>query len=207
MTEAGAPPWHARGLLFENCNCQLVCPGHMHFDQLCTHERCRGYWAIRIDEGAFGAIPLGGVNALVAFDCPQRMSTGGWTEAIIVDSGATPPQQAAVEAILSGRAGGPWAVLARFVGRWLETRALPIAFTSAGGAQRAVIPGLLDSTVTPIRGRDRGKPVTFDNIFNQIHAPTQVLATGRTTYDDGVIVVQTERTHALYSQFQWAVQP
>jgi len=32
--------WHARGLLFENCSCQLVCPGHMHFSQPCTQERC-----------------------------------------------------------------------------------------------------------------------------------------------------------------------
>ena len=46
--------WWARGLIFENCSCTLVCPGHMHFSQNCTHERCKGYWALRVDEGAFG---------------------------------------------------------------------------------------------------------------------------------------------------------
>jgi len=35
--------WFARGLLFENCSCQIVCPGHVHFDQLCTHERCEAW--------------------------------------------------------------------------------------------------------------------------------------------------------------------
>jgi hypothetical protein len=52
------PPWHARGVMFENRSCQLFCPGHMHFSHACTHERCLGYWAIRIDEGGNGAVPL-----------------------------------------------------------------------------------------------------------------------------------------------------
>jgi hypothetical protein len=28
----------------------------MHFSQLCTHERCKGYWAFRFDEGMFGDV-------------------------------------------------------------------------------------------------------------------------------------------------------
>ena len=70
--EAGIRPessqgWFARGLLFENCSCQIVCPGHVHFDQLCTHERCEAWWAIRIDEGELGpAILLAGVKLSVA---------------------------------------------------------------------------------------------------------------------------------------------
>lgn len=210
MTMRSDPPrWHARGLLFENCNCQLVCPGHMHFEQLCTHERCRGYWAIRVDEGAFGDVALAGARALVVFDCPQRMISGGWTEAIIVDAGASREQQQAIETILTGAAGGPWAVLARFVARRLPTRALPIDFEEEGplkATKRARIPGVLDATVTNIRGRDRAKPVMFENIFNQIHAPEQVLATSSTTYDDGTIVISNEKTHGLHSHFDWAVE-
>ena len=126
MTASAAPEpagvhWHARGLLFENCNCQLVCPGHMHFDQLCTHERCIGYWAIRIDEGRFGEVSLDGLKAVVAFDSPPHMISGDWTEVLIIDEAASPAQREALETILRGQAAGPWAVLARFVGRWLDT--------------------------------------------------------------------------------------
>ena len=28
----------------------------MHFSQLCTHDRCKGYWALRFDEGSFGTV-------------------------------------------------------------------------------------------------------------------------------------------------------
>jgi len=197
--------WHARGLLFENCSCQLVCPGHMHFSQACTHERCLGYWAIRVDEGAYGDVPLGGLKALVAFEAPQHMIEGHWTEVVIIDEAASPPQRAAMEAILTGKAGGSWARLATFVSRWLDTRFLPIEFTEEPHARHARIPGLMEASLIEIKGRDRSRPVTFENIFNQIHDSTQVLALGSTTYDDGVIRIETKQTHGLHSTFEWVV--
>ncbi|MEI9972037.1 MAG: DUF1326 domain-containing protein [Ignavibacteriota bacterium] len=199
--------WWAKGLLFENCSCQLVCPGHMHFSQLCTHERCLGYWAIRVDDGRFEEVPLAGVKALIAFDAPQHMISGNWTEVVIVDEAASPEQRDAMQQLLTGRAGGPWEVLARFVGRWLETRYLPIEFSEGPGEKEARIPGLLQTAISQIRGRDRSQPVMFENIFNQIHAPSQVLATGSTDYDDGVIRIHTAKTHALHSDFEWRVNP
>ncbi len=199
------PSWWARGLLFENCNCQLVCPGHVHFDQLCTHDRCVGYWALRFDEGEFDGIALGGVKAVIAYDSPQRMIDGNWTEALVVDEAATEPQRRAIQAILTGQAGGPWAVLARFVGVRRPTRYLPIRIVEEGDRKGVSIDGLLDGRIEPIRGRDRSRPVTFENAFNQIHSPSQVIARGSTQYDDGEILVNTEGTHALSSAFHWRV--
>ena len=40
-------------------------------------------------------------------------------------------------------------------------------------------PGLLETSITEIKGRDRSQPVTFENIFNQIHGSSQVIALGR----------------------------
>ena len=86
-------PWHASGLLFESCNCTIVCPGHTHFSQPCTHERCIGFWALRVDEGAWGDVRLAGVRALIAYDSPQRMIDGGWTQRLVIDAGAGQQQQ------------------------------------------------------------------------------------------------------------------
>jgi hypothetical protein len=200
-----ATPWSARGLLFENCTCQLVCPGHMHFSQACTHERCLGYWAIRIDEGAFGEVPLAGLRAVVAFEAPQRMMDGGWTEIVLIDESATVDQRAALDCILRGEAGGAWAVLGRFVARRLDTRYVPIEFVDEGTTHRGAIAGLLTTSVSNIRGRDRSQPVTFENIFNQIHGASQVIATGSSHYDDGVIRFETDKSHGLHSRFEWTV--
>jgi len=200
-----AQSWFARGLIFENCSCTLVCPGHMHFSQNCTHERCKGYWALRFDEGAFGGVPLAGTRALVAFDTPRRMIDGGWLQTLIIDESASPDQRRALETILTGRAGGPWEKLARFVAeqRPIEYRA--IAFADEGATKRATIADRLKTVVSQIRGRDRSQPVYFENIFNQIHAPKQVIALGDAEYDDGAIRFTNAGTHGLFSSFEWRV--
>ena len=205
MVEAATPvpAWWAKGLLFESCNCQIVCPGHIHFSNKCTHERCMGYWAIRLEEGTYGDVDLAGVTAVIAYDCPQHMISGGWTEAVTIDERASQEQRAAVENILTGRAGGPWEVLDRFVERRLPTRTAPIEITDEDAVKRVMIEGLLESTIENIRGWDRNRPVTFRNMFNQVHDSAQ----GDAAYDDGEIVFQNEGTHALHSRFDWSVTP
>ncbi|MGH9481077.1 MAG: DUF1326 domain-containing protein [Terriglobales bacterium] len=205
MEATTTTPWWARGLLFENCSCQLVCPGHIHFTQRCTYERCQGFWAIRFDAGRFGAAELAGVRAVVVYDTPQLMSSGGWREAFFVDAGASAGQRSAVEAILGGSAGGPWAVLARFVAERAPTQYVPIAIEDAGAAKSVSIPGRLRGAIAQIRGRDRTQPVRFENIFNQIHASAQVLARGETEYDDAGWRIRNAGSHALYSEFEWRV--
>ena len=158
-----------------------------------------------MDQGDFDGVGLAGSKAVIAFDSPRRMIDGGWIEAVIIDEAASEDQRRALETILTGRAGGPWALLARFVGTWLPTRYLPIELDDEGPTKRALIAGIGQATVTDIRGRDRSEPVRFENIFNQIHAPSQVLALGTTEYDDGQIAFHNERTHGLHSRFDWAV--
>ena len=177
----------------------------MHFSQNCTHERCKGFWAIRIDEGAYGSIALAGTKALVAFDTPQRMIDGRWHETIIIDEATTREQRAALEALLEGRVGGPWEKLAQFVETRRPTEFRKIAFADEGTVKRASIAGRLKAVVSQIRGRDRSQPVFFENIFNQIHAPRQVIAVGDAEYDDGTIRFTNRETHGLFSSFSWSV--
>jgi hypothetical protein len=202
----GRGGWFARGLLFESCSCQIVCPGHIHFDQLCTHERCEAWWAIRFDDGELDGVRLGGVKAVIAADSPQRMIDGGWVQTMIIDDEASPEQRRCAERILRGEVGGPWQVLARFVGEHLETRIARIRIEDEPMTKRISVAGLLRGVVTAIRGEDRDQPVRFENIFNQIHAPVQVIARGDSEYDDGVISFRNEGTHGLWSGFHWSVE-
>lgn len=195
--------WWAEGLLFENCNCQIVCPGHMSFRQSCTQERCMGHWAIRLDRAAYGGTRLDGLNVVILYDAPQQMFAGNWVEAIYVDERADADQREALDAILKGRAGGPWAVLARFVGTWLDTRYVPIELHDEGRRKSVRIEGLFDTTVEALRGRDPDREVLLENLFNQIHGSTHVLAKGTTRVEDRSFVLTTDGTHALYSSFSW----
>ena len=199
------PPWRMRGLLFENCNCQLVCPGHISFRQLCTHERCIGNWAIHVEEGRFGEVTLDGLNVVILFDSPQLMVAGGWREVFYLDDRADAAQREALEQILSGGAEGPWAVLARFVGERLPTRYVPIRFEDGGRTKRMSIEGIFETEVEAIRGKDKAEEAVLANVFNQIHAPVQTLALGKTRCTDAAFPLAIEGTHGLYSRFAWEV--
>ena len=197
--------WWANGLIVENCACTLVCPGHMHFSQPCTHERCKGYWALRFDEGSFEGVSLAGLRAVLAFDTPQRMIDGHWIQSLIIDESASPDRRRALQAMPTGRAGRPWEKLAGFVGTQLPTEYRAIEMADDGPVKRVTIADRLKAVVTQIRGRDRSQPVVFENIFNQVHAPRQVLALGDTEYRDEAIVISNTGSHGLFSQFDWKV--
>lgn len=206
MDRFGTVAWHARGLLFENCSCQLVCPGHIHFTQLCTHERCRGFWAMRFDAGDFNGVDLASAKAAIIYDTPQLMSSGGWNETLYIDGSAD--QAAAIETILRGEAGGPWAVLGRFVANWGPTQRVAITLTDEPMAKSVGIAGRLRGAVAAIRGRDRNQPVRFENIFNQIHAASQVLARGETEFSGAELPgleIRNQGSHGLWSNFDWRV--
>ena len=128
--------WWAEGLLFENCNCTAVCPGHIHFSQKCTHEVCHGFWAIRFDGGRAGDVDLAGVDVVVVYETPQVMVDGGWKQVIIVSDRATEAQRRTVEEILTGMRGGPWEILAKFVGDARPARIAPIRIEEAPGGSR-----------------------------------------------------------------------
>jgi hypothetical protein len=179
----------------------------VHFEQLCTYDPCAGYWAIRFDDGEIGGVSLAGVVAVVAYSSPQHMIDGNWTQVVLIDEQASAKQRGSVEDILTGKVGGPWAVLAQFVSRRLETRYVTIRIVDNGKSKSVSIDGVLESSIEAIRGRDKSKTVTFENMFNQIHAPSQVIARGNALYNDGEIVVSNVGTHALYSDFDWSVAP
>ncbi len=195
--------WQARGLLFENCNCDLLCPGHVSFKQPCSHARCHGSWAMHFDDGRYGQVDLSGINAAIVFDAPQRMYDGGWTQACFIDEDATVAQRAAVDDILSGRAGGPWGILTRFVETRLDTDFVPMQFEDDGREKRLTVPDLFDTTVTAIRGADGQSDASIDNLHNVIHGRTHTLARGDTRCTHPSFDFVNERTHGLYSRFSW----
>ena len=196
--------WWIKGLIFENCNCQVVCPAHFSFKQLCTYENCIGHWSIHIEEGEYEGTPLNDLNVIILFHTPQLMFSGGWTEALYIDHRADDNQRTAIERILTGKVGGPWVVLSRFVSKRMETRYLPIHFEDLGRVKKMWADGFFETSVTNLRGTDPNQEVVLENLFNQIHGKTHVLAKGATRYEDGEMVLSTEGTHALSSKFSWS---
>ena len=198
-----SPAWWAKGLLFENCSCQLLCRGHVSFRQRCDGDVCVGHWAVHIVEGQFGSVAIDDLNAVVIFDAPPVMYEGNWKQRLYLDERADVAQRTALESIFTGHVGGPWETLGRFVSDRLDTEFAPVLFEDAETEKRMVVPGVLETTVSAIRGGDRAGSAILSNLHNVLHGLVHVLARGTTRCEDDAFNFRTQKTHGLYSDFSW----
>ena len=127
----------------------------------------------------------------------------GWTLGLYIDERADDAQREALQVIFGGGGDSGWGVLASLATQWLETRFVPIDFQSNGNLRSWRIEGVLDSRLEPIKSADKTGPVRLENIHNQVHGPSQVLAWGSTRFEDQGQSLETEATHGLYSDFSW----
>lgn len=202
MTEAD--PWWMKGVLFENCNCQLLCPAHVSFKQDCDQDPCLGFWGIRVEKGRFGRLVLNPQTAVVLYQSPQRMHTpGSWRVQFLLDASADDAQRGALEQILSGKVGGPWEILAKFFAERLPTRSVPIAFSGSGHEKHMKVDTILDTNLRSVESKRTGEPATLGNLFNVVHGAIQYLALGSSSVSAGTFTWSTDQKHALYSDFSW----
>ena len=159
---------------------------------------------MRFDAGRVDGVDLSGICAVILYETPPVMIEGGWKQAIVISDDASADQQRAVEEILTGARGGPWQILAKFVADARPTRTAPVRIEEVQGGKSVSVGGVLRGAIEAIRGRNRAEPVSFVNIYNQIHDSTQVIAMGSAECDDGEFVFSTEGTHGLWSRFRWA---
>ena len=115
---AVATPWAIRGSYFESCNCDAICPCR-RIDGVAggrsTHGICMGVLSWLIEDGNAGGTDLAGLAVALAIRYDDDEPGSPWTWILYLDERASEEQQAALEAIFTGRLGGdaethfPWA--------------------------------------------------------------------------------------------------
>lgn len=130
--------WHLNGEIVEVCSCKSACPcqlGPAEPDQ----GWCSAALTFAIKQGQSDGIDLSGRTVLFLIDLPGDFASGNGTVRLYFDKGAGARQQQELEAIFSGKKGGPGAVLASLVSKWLPSEVAPI--TIGPGGDRAVTLG------------------------------------------------------------------
>jgi hypothetical protein len=95
--------WKVAGQLEEACSCDSACP--CWFDSKPTRMNCSGGYAIFIEKGSYGNVPLDGLGAAFMGANPDGTtmmeSIGNWKfETMYIDEKANPEQRKALEAIM-----------------------------------------------------------------------------------------------------------
>jgi hypothetical protein len=201
------PNWWAQGDLFEGCNCDSLCPCHVAFRQKSTNETCDGAWGVHIEEGQYGDVDTSGLNALMVFHCPgPSMFDGQWVALLYTDDQATPQQEEALTAILSGEGGGPWARIARFFkdGRLTATGRAPFEFAKDRRTRTLMVQNIASLEVQGIQGADPEQEVAISNLYSVIHGPEHVIARSNLSVDAQGLKWDNSGKHGLYSHFKWS---
>lgn len=156
--------WTINGELTLSCNCTVFCPCVL---SLGKHPPTEGYcqtWAgIRIDEGAFGDVDLGGINVALVMEIPGLMSRGNWTAGLFVDDRADIQAVRALTRIFTGRAGGSTGLLSILVGRFLGVQQAPVSYTVEDKTRIVNVPKIIDGAITPVSGSNGGGDVVISN--------------------------------------------
>ncbi len=104
-----ATAWHLKGKVLISCNCDWGCP--CNFNARPTAGKCEGGWTWHIEHGELDGTSLDGLSFSVYANWPGAIHEGNGEALILVDERADASQRSAIEEMLGGKVGGPWAVL------------------------------------------------------------------------------------------------
>ena len=197
-------PWRIEGDYFESCNCELLCPCLLsHAQARPTEGHCDVVLAIHINQGSFGGVDLAGLTAVQALITPGPMSQGNGTMAVYLDQRANDAQRAALEAIFTGAAGGPPALMAPMVAHRLPTKTAQIDYHSDGKTWQLAIPGVTEVTVQGVTGAGN-QNVWLDHVG---HPYSQRLAAAKATtsrYKDHTLTFDNSGRNGHFSAIKWS---
>ena len=126
--------WHLTGQLIESCSCNMFCPcGLRCRSEIMDQGGCASAIAFRAHEGNSDGVALGGRTVVFAVDVPgPTLFDRNVTGRLYIDDAANADQRRELEAICSGKKGGPMATVASLVAKWLPTRSAKIEVADKG---------------------------------------------------------------------------
>lgn len=156
--------WKIKGELALSCNCTVFCPCVLSLGQHPpTEGYCQTWMGVRIDEGRYGETDLGGLNVGLIVEIPGLMARGNWTAGLFIDERASIYAVKGLTKIFTGKAGGTTGLLSILVGRFLGVEQSKITYETNGQTRLFSIDKIVEGAVTPVRGKEKGEPVTIEN--------------------------------------------
>ncbi len=195
--------WSVEGPHFANCNSDYGCP--CQYVALPTDGTCKAVWGLRIDKGHYGDLRLDGLLTAGIYAWPGPIHEGNGAMQLIIDARADEAQRQAIDAIMQGEGSEPGATMLKIYRDMCTTVHEPVfspmelAIDVAGRTARFVVPGLVETSIEPLRN-----PVTGAEHRARIDLPNgkefliAEVASG-TTKATGAIPLDLAASHAHFA--------
>lgn len=153
--------WRLEGEWVKNCSCAYGCP--CDFNAPPTLGFCNGLVAMHITAGHFFGTVLDDLKFAVVVAFPGALHEGNGVMQPILDERASPAQRDALFGILSGKhsaQGTLFHIFSLIVSKVHDPVFAPIDFffDKEGRTARVAVPGVLDTSVEPIKNPVSGLP-------------------------------------------------
>lgn len=168
--------WEISGKYVANCDCQLICACAVDGPPTGQNGECRGAAVFHIASGRLDDTDLSGVDFAFCNFFPSNLTAGNWKVGIVVGNSASDSQAQALERILHGDEGGPFADFAAFYGEWLGVERGNISF-SDGDTPTASVDGHINLAIEPLPGPDGGATTVKNAMFG--FAPEFLIGRGQ----------------------------
>jgi hypothetical protein len=195
--------WKIEGDYLENCNCEVLCPCITSPDNHGEYERCQVPLVCKIATGHYDDVKLDGLHFATVSDTPGVMSLGNWNVAYYIDERADEQQRAALETILTGKAGGVPEAFAGLVGKTLGIRYVPFTFTGDGTRWSASIPGILDLEIEGIVIPGNDRVLEIDHVSHPMGTRLPIAKAIKGIFKDFGFSWNNAGKNGHYARFVW----
>ena len=189
----------------QGCNCDYGCP--CNFQAPPTDGNCQGAWIGHIDEGNYGDTQLNGLNFCIGAAWPQAIYQGNGEGFLLIDDKADDAQGEALVAILTGKVGGPFGILAGTLSSLHGPQYVAIDVDLNGANSTARAGDLVTLEMEPIKNLVSGAEVFPGVVLPQplLYRESTRAATKNFKVNAGVSFGSTGKD-AAWSPFDWPIR-
>lgn len=191
--------WKLEGEWLKNCNCAWGCP--CDFNARPTNGECKGFLGMHIIKGHFEQTKLDGLSFFVVVHFPGALHEGNGEAQPIVDRKATPEQRDALFQIMSGKhsaEGSLFHIFSMIVTKMHDPifASVELEFDQEGRNARLMVPGVLESTVQPIKNPVTGAPHRIRIVMPEGFEHIEGEVASADIRSSGAIVFDSKGTHS-----------
>lgn len=192
--------YKVKGSYVGSCSCAGICPCPVDGNPTSSNGECRGVIVFNIAEGNLNDIKLNGVTFAFYNLFPKNLTSGNWKVGLVIDEGATAEQAKAVESILSGNEGGPFAEFAPLIGEFIGTERAKVTLKGNTGT----VAGKSEFTFEPLLGPDGKTPTT---IRNAVLGFAPEFTIGKTTGKSNAFGLTFQPTYGEIADYEFSSEP
>lgn len=154
------PEWTISGSYVASCACQMICPCPVGEHPTGPKGQCLGGAVFNVKSGKYGDVDLAGVAFAFYNRFPTVAREGNWTIGLVVDDSANDKQVEAIDQIISGKQGGPFAEWVALVAEYKGVEKAKIVVDDK--VLTASVAGHSEFSIDAYKGAD-GAPTTVRN--------------------------------------------